>query len=120
VATTCAPGRLYANPDRPHTALLVVDVQNAALERAHERDTVVANVGGPVERARREGCRWSGSSIPTSSLLGSDAWQIVPELTPDFMMTIFQPLELGDDAFDRLLADAATELTTLKEVLERP
>jgi hypothetical protein len=36
------------------------------------------------------------------------------------MMTIFQPLELGDDAFDRLLADAATELTTLKEVLERP
>jgi len=38
----------------------------------------------------------------------------------DFMMTIFQPLELGDDAFDRLLADAATELTTLKEVLEHP
>ena len=39
--------------NRPNTALLVVDVQNAALERAHERDTVVANVGSLVERARR-------------------------------------------------------------------
>jgi nicotinamidase-related amidase len=41
--------------NRPNTALLVIDVQNAALERAHERDAVVANVGGLVERARREG-----------------------------------------------------------------
>jgi nicotinamidase-related amidase len=41
--------------NRPNTALLVVDVQNAAVERAHERDAVVANVGGLVERARREG-----------------------------------------------------------------
>ncbi|MDX6534928.1 MAG: hypothetical protein QOF68_2672, partial [Gaiellales bacterium] len=26
--------------NRPNTALLVVDVQNAAVERAHERDAV--------------------------------------------------------------------------------
>jgi hypothetical protein len=38
----------------------------------------------------------------------------------DFVMTIFQPLELDDEAFDRELAVIATELTTLKEVLERP
>jgi uncharacterized protein YndB with AHSA1/START domain len=38
----------------------------------------------------------------------------------DFVMTIFQPPELGDEAFDRLLADTATELATLKELLERP
>ena len=38
----------------------------------------------------------------------------------DFVMTIFQPLELDDKAFDRELAVIATELTTLKEVLGRP
>ena len=38
----------------------------------------------------------------------------------DFVMTIFQPPELDDEAFDRELAVIATELTTLKEVLERP
>ena len=31
--------------NRPNTALLVVDMQNGALEGAHERDAVVANVG---------------------------------------------------------------------------
>jgi nicotinamidase-related amidase len=40
--------------NRPNTALLVVDTQNGVLERAHERDAVVANVGRLVEKARRE------------------------------------------------------------------
>jgi len=35
------------------------------------------------------------------------------------MMTILQPAELDDEAFDSWLADTATECTTLKEVLER-
>jgi hypothetical protein len=35
------------------------------------------------------------------------------------MVTIFQPPEMDDEAFDRWLADTATEFTTLKEVLER-
>jgi hypothetical protein len=38
----------------------------------------------------------------------------------DFVMTIFQPSELDDDAFDRELALTATEFATLKQVLERP
>jgi nicotinamidase-related amidase len=41
--------------DRPNTALLVVDVQNGAVDGAHRRDEVVANVGSLVEKARREG-----------------------------------------------------------------
>ena len=41
--------------NRPNTALLVIDVQNAAVDRALERDAVVANVGSLVEKARREG-----------------------------------------------------------------
>jgi nicotinamidase-related amidase len=69
--------------NRPNAALLVIDVQNAALERAHERDTVVANVGSLVERARREGVPvvWVQHSDDQLAR-GSDAWQIVSELTP--------------------------------------
>jgi nicotinamidase-related amidase len=69
--------------NRPNTALLVVDVQNAALERAHERDVVVANVGNLVERARREGVAvvWVQHSDEQLSR-GSDGWQIVTELAP--------------------------------------
>jgi nicotinamidase-related amidase len=69
--------------NRPNTALLVVDAQNAALERAHERDTVVANVGSLVERARRERVPvvWVQHSDDQLAR-GSDAWQIVSELTP--------------------------------------
>ena len=39
---------------RPNTALLVVDVQNGVVEGAPERDTVVANVGNLIEKARQE------------------------------------------------------------------
>jgi hypothetical protein len=38
----------------------------------------------------------------------------------DFLMTIAQPAELGDEEFDRMLAAIATEFATLKQVLERP
>ena len=69
--------------NRPNTALLIVDAQNGALERAHERDLIVANVGSLVERARRQG-------VPVIWVQHSDehvaresrAWQIVTELTP--------------------------------------
>jgi len=40
--------------NRPNTALLVVDVQNGAVEGTHERDAVVAKIGSLVEKARRE------------------------------------------------------------------
>jgi len=70
--------------NRPNTALLVVDVQNCVVEGAPGRDTVVANVGSLVEKARHE-------QIPVvwvqhndeNIVRGSDGWRIVPELTPD-------------------------------------
>ncbi len=40
--------------NRPNTALLVIDVQNGVVDGNHDRDTVVANVGGLVEKARQE------------------------------------------------------------------
>src|SRR5215472_15745551 len=69
--------------NRPNTALLVVDVQNGVVQEAHERDSVVANVGSLVEKARRERVPvvWVQHSDEQLAR-GSDDWRIVPELTP--------------------------------------
>jgi nicotinamidase-related amidase len=69
--------------NRPHTALLVIDVQNGVVAGNHERDAVVANVGSLVDKARREHVpvvwvQHSDEGLPRES----DEWQIVPELTP--------------------------------------
>ncbi|HEY6297866.1 MAG TPA: isochorismatase family protein [Streptosporangiaceae bacterium] len=70
--------------NRPNTALLVVDVQNGVVKEAHQRDAVVANVGLLVEKARHEQVpvvwvQHDDEDLPK----GSEAWQIVSELTPD-------------------------------------
>lgn len=71
-------------PNRPNTALLVIDAQNNALARAHERDAVVANIASLVERARTERIPvvWIQHSDEQLAR-GGDGWQIVSELTPD-------------------------------------
>lgn len=69
--------------NRPNTALLVIDVQNAAVERAHERDAVVAAVGRLVDAARRDGAPVVWVQHCDDELAReSEAWRIVPELTP--------------------------------------
>lgn len=70
-------------PDRPNTALVVVDVQKGVVAEAHDRDAVVANISSLVERAR-------ASDVPVVWVQhadeylteGSEAWEIVDELTP--------------------------------------
>jgi nicotinamidase-related amidase len=70
--------------NRPNTALLVIDVQNGVVAEAHDRDAVVANVGSLVEQARRERVPVVWIQHSSEHLeKGSDAWQVVPELTPD-------------------------------------
>jgi nicotinamidase-related amidase len=70
--------------NRPNTALLVIDVQNGVVAGAHERDAVVANVGSLVDKARQEQVPvvWVQHSDDELER-GSEAWRIVPELTPD-------------------------------------
>lgn len=69
-------------PDRPNTALLVVDVQNGIVAEAHERDVVVANIAGLVERARAEDVPVIWVQHADDDLVaGTDEWQYVPELT---------------------------------------
>jgi nicotinamidase-related amidase len=68
--------------DRPHTALLVIDVQNDVVAEAHNRGGVIANIAGLVGKARAEGApvvwvQHSDDNMPQ----GSDGWQYVPELT---------------------------------------
>jgi nicotinamidase-related amidase len=70
--------------NRPNTALLVIDVQNGAVEGAHERDAVVANIAGLVEKARQEDVPVVWVQHSSENLVqGSDSWRIVSELAPD-------------------------------------
>src|SRR5205085_3593699 len=77
--------RMSTLENRPNTALLVVDVQNGVVGGAHERDTVVANVGALVDRARAADVPvvWVQHNDDDGLARGSDAWRIVPELERD-------------------------------------
>jgi nicotinamidase-related amidase len=68
-------------PDRPNTALMVIDVQKGVVAGAHQRDAVVANIGALVDKAREEGVPivWVQHSSEQMKK-GSDAWEFVPEL----------------------------------------
>ncbi len=69
--------------DRPNTALVVIDLQNGVVANAYRRHEVLGAVRMLVERAR-------GAHVPvvwvrhTDEALnaGSEAWQIVAELSP--------------------------------------
>jgi nicotinamidase-related amidase len=68
-------------PDRPNTALLVIDVQNGVVARAVDRDGVVSRIGTLVEKAREAGTpvvwvQHSSGELPE----GSPQWEYVAEL----------------------------------------
>jgi nicotinamidase-related amidase len=70
--------------NRPNTALLVVDVQHGVVEGSPGRDTVVANIGSLVEKARQDDVPVVWVQHSDEGLAkGSDAWKIVAELSPD-------------------------------------
>ncbi len=96
--------------NRPNTALLVIDVQNGVVHDAHERDTVVANIAGLVERARREEVPvvWvqdHGDGLPR----GSDEWRIVSELQPAEREPLVHK-EYGDSFEDTTLEKVLADL----------
>jgi nicotinamidase-related amidase len=69
-------------PNRPHTALMVIDVQNGVVGDAYQRDSVVANIGTLVDRARDEGVAVVWVQHSSEELeKGSDSWAYVSELT---------------------------------------
>ncbi|WP_405735526.1 cysteine hydrolase [Streptomyces sp. NBC_01537] len=68
-------------PDRPNTALLVIDVQNGVVAAAHNRDGVIANINTLVDKARAEDVPvvWVQHSDDELKR-DSESWQYVPEL----------------------------------------
>jgi nicotinamidase-related amidase len=92
--------------DRPATAVLVVDVQNGVVAGAHERDAVVGRIAHLVGRARAAHTPviWVQDNAEDRET-GSDAWQIVPELSP----------AADDPRVDKRYGDSfeATELETI-------
>jgi nicotinamidase-related amidase len=68
---------------RPHTAVVVIDVQKDVVARAHERDAVLSAIERLVDRARAQDVpviwvQHSDEDLPQ----GSEGWQIVQELSP--------------------------------------
>ena len=70
-------------PDRPNTALLVIDVQNDVVGDAVDRDGVVRTIGSLVDRARAADTPVVWVQHSDDGLAeGTDGWQLVPELVP--------------------------------------
>jgi nicotinamidase-related amidase len=96
-------------PDRPNTALLVIDVQIGVVAKAHARDAVVANIAGLVERARSEKVPvvWV-QDMEVDGGKGNAGWPIVPELTPDITERLVEKAygdAFEDTALEAVLAD---------------
>lgn len=94
-------------PDRPNTALVVIDVQNGVVAQAHDRDRVVANIRTLVDKARAEHVPviWVQHSDEQLAQ-GSDEWQYVPEL----------PAAAGEPVVQKSFGDSF-EATTLEDEL---
>ena len=70
-------------PDRPNTALIVIDVQNDVVADAHNRDGVIANINRLVDKARAEDVPVVWVQHADDELVpGTDGWAYVPELDP--------------------------------------
>lgn len=69
--------------ERTKSVLIVIDVQVNVVQDAYDRDAKIANMVLAVEKARAKSIpviwvRHSEEELP----IGSDGWQIVPELKP--------------------------------------
>ncbi|MEO1064074.1 MAG: isochorismatase family protein [Actinomycetota bacterium] len=68
-------------PDRPHTAVLVIDAQRGVVDHAHRAGEVVATIASLVERARASGTPIVWVHHHDDELaVDSDAWQLVDGL----------------------------------------
>ncbi|MFI1505365.1 cysteine hydrolase family protein [Streptomyces sp. NPDC020597] len=68
-------------PDRPRTALLVIDVQKGVVAGAPRRDEVIANIGALIDAARAQGAPVVWVQHSDADLVrGSENWHFVEEL----------------------------------------
>jgi len=90
--------------------LLVVDVQNAVVETAYQRDAIIANIGRLVTKARREDVPVIWIQHCDANLVkGSLGWQIVQALNPAAGEPLVEK-RYGDAFEDTLLEQVLAEL----------
>ena len=99
---------MKAYQEHEKTALLVIDVQNGVVTKAWKRDEIVSRIARLVARARKSGVdviwvQHSENEMP----IGSQDWQIVPELKP-----------AKNEKIIHKIYRSAFEETDLEEVLE--
>ena len=102
-------GKAMTTLGRDKSALLVIDVQNQVVEGAYNKDQVISNINSAVMKARAAGVPvvWVQHSDDWMAI-GSDDWQIVPELLP----------AEGEAKVGKLYRNSF-EATDLESVLER-
>ena len=102
-------GEALTTLGRDKSALLVIDVQNQVVEGAYNKDQVISNINSAVVKARAAGVPvvWVQHSDDWMAI-GSDDWQIVPELLP----------AEGEAKVGKLYRNSF-EATDLESVLER-
>jgi nicotinamidase-related amidase len=67
--------------DRPNTALLIVDVQNDVVAKAHRREAVIASIDAVLGRARAAGAPVIWIQHASDELrANTTGWEYVPEL----------------------------------------
>jgi nicotinamidase-related amidase len=68
-------------PNRPNTALLVIDVQNGVVAGSHNRDEMIANINTLIDKARADDVPVVWVQHYSDDLArGSESWEYVPEL----------------------------------------
>jgi len=97
-------------PDRPNTALLVIDVQNGVVDGSYRRDDVVATINRLVDKARAEDVPVVWIQHSSEELVpGTAVWEYVPEL----VRADTEPLvhkRYGDSFEDTTLEQVLAEL----------
>ena len=99
---------MSAYEDRTNSALMVIDVQNGVVDYAWKRNETVSRIAELVEKARSKDTSviWvqhSEEDMP----VGSEYWQMVPELKP-----------LPNEKIVHKLYRSAFEETDLEDILE--
>jgi nicotinamidase-related amidase len=91
--------------DRERTALMVIDVQNDVVGDAYHREETIDNINALVGKARTANIPviWVQHSDEEMEI-GSQGWEIVPELTPEAGEPVIQ--KIYGDAFEATDLDA--------------